>query len=60
VRRPTGGTETGADPSPGGELLNGHEGGLGLGWAFSEGRGRGDRGGEPVAQPGDLVLGGRD
>jgi len=40
-----------------GEPFDGHEGSLRLGQPFDEVRGRGDRGGEPVAQPPDLVLG---
>jgi len=43
-----------------GESLDRHEGCLGLGKPLDEMRGRGDRGGEPVAQPPDLILGFED
>jgi len=42
------------------EPLDGYEGGLGLGQPFGEVRSGGDRGGEPGAQPADLVPGGKD
>jgi len=41
----------------GGESLDHHEGGLGLGQPFDEVGGSGDRGGEPVAQSPNLNLG---
>ena len=40
-----------------GESFNRHEGSLGFGQSFGKVGGRGDRWGEPVAQPPDLVLG---
>jgi len=44
----------------GGEPFDGHEGGLGLGQPFGEVWGCEYRGGEPVAQPADLLLWGKD
>jgi len=41
---------------PGGEPFDSHEGSLGLGQSLGEVRNHGDRGGEPVAQPADLIL----
>jgi len=48
-----------ADPG-GGEAFDSHEGSLCLGQPFDKMAGGCDRGGEPVAQPPDLVLGGED
>jgi len=42
---------------PGEEPFDSHEGSLGLGQSLGEVRSDGDRGGEPVAQPADLILG---
>jgi len=44
----------------GGESLNHHEGRLGFGEPLDEMAGGGDRGGEPVTQPSDLLLGCED
>ena len=48
-----------ADPR-GGEPFDGHEGSLGFGQCHGEVWGGRERGREPVAQPSDLVLGGKD
>ena len=44
----------------GGEPFEGHKSRLGFGQSFGEVGGCRDRGGEPVSQPGNLVLGGKD
>ena len=50
--------EEGGEANPrGGESFDRDEGCQGLGQPFDEVRGGGDRGGEPVAQPPDLILG---
>ena len=60
MRRPTDSTKRGGGPFLAGEPFDGHEGTLGLGQSLGEvGRG-GHRGGEPVAQPPDLVFGFED
>jgi len=48
-----------ADPWRG-ESFDRHQGRLGFGQPFDEVGGSGDRGGEPVAQPADLNLGGEN